>query len=205
MAKAFGGLGVTAGLAADRASMSGMVAGQQFFETNTSALYVYTGSAWQQVTMGNTSGTVLKVHSAEGTATYNQFHSATKTRLTNYDFSITAAGTNSRFVAFHHNWFGSRTNGMSAEIWYQVNGGAFSSLGTNNTYGRTGLWNGSVDNWMSTSWMQNAVITANAGDTINFTIYVVSGHAGGIYLAGSQDAFGHPESNYVWTIFEVVP
>ena len=46
MAKAFGGLGVTAGLAADRASMSGMSAGQQFFETDTNRKYLYNGSAW---------------------------------------------------------------------------------------------------------------------------------------------------------------
>ncbi len=46
MAKAFGGLGVTAGLAADRTSMTGMVAGQQFFETDTKDAYTYNGSAW---------------------------------------------------------------------------------------------------------------------------------------------------------------
>lgn len=46
MAKAFGGLGTTAGLAADRTSMSGMSAGQQFFETDTGIMYLYTGSAW---------------------------------------------------------------------------------------------------------------------------------------------------------------
>ena len=49
MAKAFGGLGVTAGLAADRTSMSGMVAGQQFFETDTKLLWYYDGVAWQRV------------------------------------------------------------------------------------------------------------------------------------------------------------
>ena len=46
MAKAFGGLGTTAGLAADRTSMSGMSAGQQFFETDTNRGYLYNGSAW---------------------------------------------------------------------------------------------------------------------------------------------------------------
>ena len=46
MAKAFGGLGTTAGLAADRTSMTGMVAGQQFFETDTKFVYTYDGSAW---------------------------------------------------------------------------------------------------------------------------------------------------------------
>ena len=46
MAKAFGGLGTTAGLAADRTSMTGMSAGQQFFETDTNKLYLYNGSAW---------------------------------------------------------------------------------------------------------------------------------------------------------------
>jgi len=46
VAKAFGGLGVTAGLAADRASMTGMSTGQQFYETDTNKLYQYTGSSW---------------------------------------------------------------------------------------------------------------------------------------------------------------
>lgn len=48
MAKAFSGLGVTAGLAADRAALTGVVAGQQFFETDTKKTYVYSGSAWIQ-------------------------------------------------------------------------------------------------------------------------------------------------------------
>ena len=46
MAKAFSGLGVTAGLAADRAALTGMVAGQEFFETDTKLLYAYDGSSW---------------------------------------------------------------------------------------------------------------------------------------------------------------
>lgn len=48
MAKAFGGLGTTAGLAADRTSMTGMSAGQGFFETDTKKMFVYSGSAWVQ-------------------------------------------------------------------------------------------------------------------------------------------------------------
>jgi hypothetical protein len=48
VAKAFGGLGVIAGLAADRTSMSGMVAGQEFFETDTKKMFVYNGSVWVQ-------------------------------------------------------------------------------------------------------------------------------------------------------------
>jgi len=48
VAKAFGGLGVTAGLAADRTSMTGMSAGQQFFEADTRKLFVYNGSSWVQ-------------------------------------------------------------------------------------------------------------------------------------------------------------
>lgn len=49
MAKAFGGLGTTAGLAADRTSMTGMSAGQQFFETDTNTLYIYNGTAWIKI------------------------------------------------------------------------------------------------------------------------------------------------------------
>jgi hypothetical protein len=54
VAKAFGGLGVTAGLAADRTSMTGMSAGQQFFETDTNRLYTYTGSIWALINNGTT-------------------------------------------------------------------------------------------------------------------------------------------------------
>jgi hypothetical protein len=46
LAKAFGGLGVTAGLAADRTSMTSVVAGQQFFETDTNKVYMYNGTSW---------------------------------------------------------------------------------------------------------------------------------------------------------------
>ena len=181
------------------------IEGSVIFETDTNSLYMFANSAWRRITADNTSGTVLKVHTKEADSAYIQFHYNAKTRRSEYDFSITAAGTNSRFVAFHHNWLGARTNGVSAEIWYQVNGGSFSCLGANKVYGRQGLWDGSADNWMSSSWMQTGIINANAGATINFTIYLISAHAGGNYQAGSLDAFGHPDSSYVWTIFEVVP
>lgn len=49
MARAFSGLGVTAGLAADRSSLTGMVAGQQFFETDTKRLFIYDGSVWNLI------------------------------------------------------------------------------------------------------------------------------------------------------------
>lgn len=49
MAKSFHGLGTTTGLAADRSALASPVAGQQFYETDTNTLYVYTGSAWVKV------------------------------------------------------------------------------------------------------------------------------------------------------------
>jgi hypothetical protein len=49
VARAFGGLGVTTGLAADRAALSGVVAGQQFFETDTKLLWYFDGAVWQRV------------------------------------------------------------------------------------------------------------------------------------------------------------
>jgi hypothetical protein len=48
MAKAYGGLGTLAGLAADRTAMAGMSAGQEFFETDTNKFYVYNGTSWIQ-------------------------------------------------------------------------------------------------------------------------------------------------------------
>ena len=59
MAKAFSGLGVTAGLAADRAALTGMVAGQEFFETDTKLLKVWDGLAWVSAVSGLTAGGTL--------------------------------------------------------------------------------------------------------------------------------------------------
>jgi hypothetical protein len=46
MAKAFPNTGVTTGLSTDRTGLTGMFAGQHFFETNTGKVFVYSGSAW---------------------------------------------------------------------------------------------------------------------------------------------------------------
>ena len=53
MARAFSGLGVQTGLAADRTALTGLVAGQQFYETDTGLMYLYTGSSWQLFMPGN--------------------------------------------------------------------------------------------------------------------------------------------------------
>ena len=81
MAKAFGGLGTTAGLAADRTSISGMSAGQQFFETDTKLLWYYDGSAWQRV---HPAGSVIQTIST----TYSTPETITATSATSY-FSAT--------------------------------------------------------------------------------------------------------------------
>ena len=46
MGKAFANTGVTVGLAADRTAMTGMYAGQAFYETDTNCQYLYNGSGW---------------------------------------------------------------------------------------------------------------------------------------------------------------
>lgn len=46
MARAYSGLGVTTGLAADRAALTGAVAGQQFFETDTTKFFLFNGAGW---------------------------------------------------------------------------------------------------------------------------------------------------------------
>lgn len=71
MPKAFGGLGVTTGLAADRTSLTGMVAGQQFYETDTGIMYLYTGSVWS-IFMPQASNFVT----AETTTSYTQSSSS---------------------------------------------------------------------------------------------------------------------------------
>ena len=82
MAKAFGGLGVTAGLAADRTSMTGMVAGQQFFETDTKIMYLYNGSSWE-IFMPNFTNIV------EGNSTSTASTSSTDYQTTNLTATIT--------------------------------------------------------------------------------------------------------------------
>lgn len=49
MPRAYAGLGMTTGLAADRSALASPVAGQQFYETDTSTLYLYTGAAWIKI------------------------------------------------------------------------------------------------------------------------------------------------------------
>lgn len=78
MAKAFGGLGVTAGLAADRTSMTGMSAGQQFYETDTNRTYVYDGSVWRVI--GTITGTSVQRAAFSGMLTGQQFYE-TDTKL----------------------------------------------------------------------------------------------------------------------------
>jgi hypothetical protein len=46
MAKSFAGLGVTSGLASDRAAITSPPAGMQFFETDTKLVYAYDGASW---------------------------------------------------------------------------------------------------------------------------------------------------------------
>jgi len=57
MAKSFPNTGATVGLAADRTAMTSMVEGQEFFETDTNKMFVYSGSGWVETnTWGTTSG-----------------------------------------------------------------------------------------------------------------------------------------------------
>jgi len=46
MTKVFSSTGTTVGLSAERTAIATPVSGMQFYETDTSTLYIYTGSAW---------------------------------------------------------------------------------------------------------------------------------------------------------------
>lgn len=85
MAKTFSGLGTTAGLSSDRTSMTGMVSGQLFFETDTSRSYVYDGSIWR--VMGNITGTSAQRSSFTGMLTGQQFFETDTKLLWYYDGS----------------------------------------------------------------------------------------------------------------------
>jgi hypothetical protein len=66
MAKSFPNTGATIGLAADRTAMTGMYAGQYFYETDTGLMFTYTGSAWilpyeQRVAQVNASGSATNM------------------------------------------------------------------------------------------------------------------------------------------------
>lgn len=91
MAKAFSGLGVTAGLAADRSSLAGMVAGQQFFETDTNKLFVYNGSSWIQDNDYTTSAMTINATGLITLPYQPRFYALTSS------FTVGATGTITRF------------------------------------------------------------------------------------------------------------
>jgi hypothetical protein len=193
----------TAFSAASITPSEGMVS----YLTDTNEMQIYTGAIWQTTAISSGTGKVLNVSTAEAASPIQSFHYATKTRITGCDFAVTSLSANSRWVVWHYNWIGSRVNAVAIEIWYQVNGGAFSCLGTNASYA-TGIqiWNsGSTDLWLAANWHQSAVITAAAGSTINFVLYGLSGGAGGVALSGGTDAVGHPDIVYRWAAMEMTP
>jgi len=100
VAKAFGGLGVTVGLEADRTSMTGMVAGQQFFETGSDVLYVYTGSAWRMVASPTaTNGGVLQVAQTVKTSAFSSAASGFQD-ITGLSVSLTPKSTSNKVLVF---------------------------------------------------------------------------------------------------------
>lgn len=61
MAKSFPNTGATVGLAADRTAMTSMLEGQEFFETDTNKMFVYSGSGWVQTNSWSTTSGVTGV------------------------------------------------------------------------------------------------------------------------------------------------
>ena len=61
MAKSFPNTGATVGLAADRTAMAGMLEGQEFFETDTNKMFVYSGTTWVQTNSWSTTAGVTSV------------------------------------------------------------------------------------------------------------------------------------------------
>ena len=93
MARAFGGLGVTTGLVADRAALSGVVAGQQFFETDTNKTLVYTGSVWQELNTLQHSSSYLSATSStqtDGASNANVIYTAASITLTSGTWLVQA-------------------------------------------------------------------------------------------------------------------
>lgn len=62
MAKSFPNTGATVGLAADRTAMTSMLEGQEFFETDTNKMFVYSGSAWVETNSWSTTSGVTGVN-----------------------------------------------------------------------------------------------------------------------------------------------
>jgi len=92
VAKAFSGLGDTVGLAADRTSMTGMSAGQLFFETDTYLTYVYDGASWRQVASNR-----MNASGGNTTNTYTDYTGFTYrvhtfTTVGNSTFTVSKAG-----------------------------------------------------------------------------------------------------------------
>ena len=147
MAKAFGGLGTTAGLAADRTSMSGMSAGQQFFETDTKMLYLWDGSVWHLVSTVNTpvqtffygngcsvstlSATSVVVKPANVLSNTNSAYNASTgvftaptkgLYLVNASLSVYSSGLDSAYVELYMNVDGTYYSGGWQPIKYIVTG-----------------------------------------------------------------------------------
>lgn len=99
MPRAYAGLGMTTGLAADRAALSSPVAGQQFYETDTGIMYCYTGSAWRAVSATTAAtGGVLRVVQAVKTDTFASTPGALWTNVVGLSVSITPYSSSSKFL-----------------------------------------------------------------------------------------------------------
>lgn len=168
-------------------------------------------------TIQTTAGTLLvspgkhlvQTHYAEGDGTYIQFHYNTLTRISNYDTSFTLKGNNSTIDARFHIWSTARTNAESHSIYYQVGGtaGTWNKLSYSDTnFGDSTIWVSDLgDCWHSSTCSTWRTISNSSGDTIYFTIYVISSGPGGNRQLASSDAIGHPSTRYTWSISEITP
>lgn len=151
----------------------------------------------------------LQTHYAEGDGTYIQFHYNALTRLTNYDTSFVLKGTNSTIDARFHIWSAARTNAESHSIYYQINStsGGWTKLSYSDTnFGDSTIWIADVgDCWHSSTCSTWRTITNSPGDTIYFSIFVISSGPGGNRQVGSVDAIGHPATRHTWSITELGP
>jgi hypothetical protein len=149
VARAYAGLGVTTGLAADRAALSGMVAGQQFFETDTKALWIFDGSVWSSVLNAREpSGLVLVSPSSvsgTGASVSNGLVSFTGTshifvngvfssQFKNYRLVLNGVGSLGTVANVRWRWRAGGVdfdNNYNTRMWYNSNGN-FTTANSNN-------------------------------------------------------------------------
>lgn len=209
MAKSFPNTGATTGLAADRTAMTGMYAGQQFYETDTNKLMVYNGSSWvtamdAQTAGGDLQGTypnpTFKSGAAGDPIIWRPFNTSHNTEVSysgayNSSFTVTSnVPTNARYIladvfvtaniSDHVNFELGNAALANAQSWVNSRGQQpstqFGNIARNSVIV---TYNGESDGYTPNYGMWYSSLTIpSSGRTIYMNNFGQSGSVGWVYL-----------------------